>query len=404
MNILVVQETNWLEKFPFEPHHMFEILSMRGHKITVIDYEDHWKRREASDYGKLQTAVYEKVEKLYSGASVTVRRPGMIKIPGLSRLSASLTHTFEILRTLTEDVDVVVLYSVPTNGLQALVAGKILDARIVFHSLDVLHEVVRPRILRLPTLVLENMIYRYVDRIIAITPGLAEYVQMQGAKANKVVMIPAGVDVERFNPKVDGNDVRERFGIADDEKVVLFTGWLYDFSGLDLIVEAMPKIIEEVQKMRLVIVGEGPLSSKLQSLVKKLDLGSRVLLLGRQPYSLIPKFMAASDVCINPFKPNEVSKNAFPVKVLEYMASGKSTVASRLPGTEAILGEDSGTVLVENEEFVDKLIEILKDEQLIKELGEKSRKTVEEKFSYDKITDRFERILLEVAKHDVYIK
>ena len=133
MNILFIHEIDWLRKVVFEIHTLAELLSLSGHRVCAIDYESMWVRDNALDFGSLKTTVIDNAARAYPGARVELVRPGFIKIPGLSRLSTVLTHSREIKRTIRDrKIDVVVLYSVPTNGIQAVRAAKKLRVDAIF--------------------------------------------------------------------------------------------------------------------------------------------------------------------------------------------------------------------------------------------------------------------------------
>ena len=121
MNILFIHEIDWLRKVVFEIHTLSELLSLRGHRVYAIDYESMWKKQHAFDFGSLRTRVVDGVSRAYPDASVNLVRPGFIKIPGISRFSAWFTQCAEIRRIIKEkDIDVIILYSVPTSGMQAI--------------------------------------------------------------------------------------------------------------------------------------------------------------------------------------------------------------------------------------------------------------------------------------------
>ena len=116
MNILFIHEVDWINKVVFDIHSLAEALSLSGHQVYAIDYEDTWRKKGLFDFGSLKTAVSQ-VSRAFPGSSVCLRRPGFIKIPGLSRISAGLTHYTEISRTIREkDIDAIVLYSVACSS------------------------------------------------------------------------------------------------------------------------------------------------------------------------------------------------------------------------------------------------------------------------------------------------
>ncbi|MDD5702097.1 MAG: hypothetical protein PHU23_08600, partial [Dehalococcoidales bacterium] len=91
MRVLITQETDWLIKTPAQQHHLSEMLSLRGHRVRVIDYELLWKKQGKKELVSKRD-VYLDISKIHRNASVTVIRPGILKIPGLVYASLIFSH------------------------------------------------------------------------------------------------------------------------------------------------------------------------------------------------------------------------------------------------------------------------------------------------------------------------
>jgi len=237
MNILFVHEVDWLNKVVFDIHSLSELLSLRGHKVYAIDYENTWSRDGFLDLGSLKTREFDGVCRALPGASVCLRRPGFIKIPGLSRLSAGFTHYLGIQKIVREkNIDVVVLYSIPTNGLQAIHIARKFDIPVVFRSIDIVNQLVPYPALRPITKFLEKKVYSKVDMILTITPRLSDYVIENGAEKPRVKLLPVSVDTGLFHPSDDFAKLRQKWCFNEKDQVIVFIGTLFDFSGLDVFI------------------------------------------------------------------------------------------------------------------------------------------------------------------------
>ena len=84
MKILIVHEIDWIEKVPFEPHHLSEILSTLGHEIFVMDCPEP---KFSKITKRLRTSVKHDYHRLYDNASITLIRPSSISVKGLNRLT-----------------------------------------------------------------------------------------------------------------------------------------------------------------------------------------------------------------------------------------------------------------------------------------------------------------------------
>ena len=326
-------------------------------------------------------------------SSIQLLRPGMINAFGIGRASSMLPQFKVILEQSLRWCDVIVLYSVPTNGLQTILSSKLSGKPVLFHSFDVLHRMTGHKLLQPPTWAIERLVYKSVDKVAVISGSLFQYMKKIGVPEGKIILLPPAVSVERFNPMISGGKFRDEIGIDRHDKVALFSGWLYEFSGLDSILISMKKLLEDVPEFKLVVCGDGPLLGKLQSMREELALQESVKLVGRRPFSQMPHIVASADICINPYLPEVRSNFAFPSKIAEYMAAGKAVIATDLPGTRSFLGDGSGAVLVPTWEFPSSLRKLLLDDETRFELGRASRKYCEETFSLNSVTNRFESIL-----------
>jgi len=393
MRILVVQETNWIDSMPLQTHHIMESLARNGHDIRVVDFEARWKPLDLRQ--SLKTRTYFGINRSTSEASVRLIRPGMVKLPGVDRLSSFATQFKVIFEQMLAWCDVVVLYSVPTNGLQTIISSKLLSKPVVFHSFDVLHRMTGHEFLRAPTWTLERFVYPKANKVIVISAVLGLYMKKIGVHDEDIFLLPPAVDTSRFNPTVQGGRFRQELGVGDQDRLVLFSGWLYEFAGVDLVMGSLSQLLREVPRLKLIVCGDGPLLSKLTRMRHELRVENHVYLLGRRPFQQMPEIIAAADVCINPYLPEVRSIFAFPSKIAEYMASGKAVVSTDLPGTRSILGRDSGALLVDPENFVASVTTMLIDDDVRRKHAKRCRQFCEDNFSLESVSKKFENVLVE---------
>ncbi|OGN98686.1 MAG: hypothetical protein A2Y58_03830 [Chloroflexi bacterium RBG_13_51_52] len=399
MNILFIHEIDWLKKVVFEIHTLSELLSLFGHKVYVIDYESMWKRDGFFDFGSMRTRVINNVNRAYPEATVELRRPGLIKIPGLSRFSAIFTQYFEIRRTIKEKkIDAIVLYSVPTSGWQAVRLAKKFNVPVIFRSIDVLNQMVTSPLLRPLTRLLEKQVYSKADYILALTPKMSGYVASLGADPSRVGLLLIPVDTNMFRPAPDAGEFRRKWGLGAEDAVILFIGTLFNFSGLDVLIRRFPEVLKDVPEARLLIVGDGPQRSKLEKIVAETGMQKQVIITGFQPYDTMPQYINMSTLCINSFLVNNTTRDIFPSKIVQYLACGKAVVATRLPGMVAVIsGEDEGVMYSDGvEEMPAKIITLLKSKEHRQRLERAGLAYVQQKHSNEKIAHQLEEKLEEV--------
>ncbi|MFH1031508.1 MAG: glycosyltransferase family 4 protein [Chloroflexota bacterium] len=400
MNILFIHEVDWLSKVVFEIHNLSEALSLLDHKVFAIDYENSWKKNSLFDLGSLKTQEFS-VSRAMPKSSVYLRRPGFIKVPGLSRLSAGYTHYREIGRTIKEkNIDVVVLYSVPTNGLQTVQLANRFGVPVVFRSIDILHRLVPSPLLRQVTKFLESRVYSRVDMMLTITPRLSDYVIGLGAKESRVKLLPLPVDTNLFRPAFNCSETRQKWRLKEREPIILFIGTLFDFSGLDGFIREFPKVLEQVPEAKFLIVGDGPQRPKLENTIAELRLGNKVVITGFQPYETMPQYINLASVCINPFVITDATRDIFPSKILQYLACGKAVLATPLPGMLALIPNQSqGVMYIDSyAKMAIEAVNLLRSDRYRQELGQAGLSYVSKIHRHDLVTKQLETRLEEAIK------
>ena len=395
MKILLVQDTDWLLRGPHQQHHLIERLSLKGHEVRVIDYELLWRTQGKKEL-RSKRQVFDNVSRFYDGAKVTLIRPGIIKLPWLDYVSSIFSYRKEI-RHQIEDFcpDVVIGFGILSTYL-AMTAARKSKIPFVYYWIDVLHRLIPFKPFHPIAMLLERKTLRQADKVLAINEKLKDYVKGLGASPERTQTLRAGIDIERFDPVTKGDTIRQHYGLTRKDIVLFFMGWLYQFSGLKEVASQLARI--DNPNLKLLIVGEGDAYEALQQIREKHNLKDRIILTGKKPYEEIPSFIAASDVCLLPAYPDEkIMQDIVPIKMYEYMAMKKPVIATRLPGVMKEFGEDNGVVYVDKpEDAVTKAMELIQSGK-IQELGQKARSFVE-RYSWESITDQFEKILEEAIK------
>lgn len=168
------------------------------------------------------------------------------------------------------------------------------------------------------------------DGVIAVSQDLANQAVELGADPSRVRVIYDGVDSDLFHPG-DQSAARATLELKTDEPVVLFIGNLVPIKGIDILLQACAALVRRGVAFRCVIVGEGKLRPKLESLTRKLDLEDRVQFRGAMHQSRLPTFYHASSLVVLPSHSEGV-----PSVLLEAAACGKRFVASRVGGIPEI--------------------------------------------------------------------
>lgn len=218
---------------------------------------------------------------------------------------------------------------------------------------------------------LEAEAFASCSRIVAVSHELKEMLAGSGVPASKVVVVPNGVDVDLFRP--EGQVIPARS--AGDETIVIgFVGSLKPWHGIDLLAEAFEKLGAN-ERLELLVVGEGP-SAKIVDGLKR-QFPTRVRQVGAVAHHDVPKYVRAMDIAVAPYP--DLERFYFsPLKVLEYMATGRAIVASSLGQIRELIRNGHNGVLARpgSAESLASSIELLaSDRKLRRELGKAAMTT-----------------------------
>jgi len=202
-------------------------------------------------------------------------------------------------------------------------------------------------------------------------------------------------DTEAFNPeKFDGSSLREKYDIARNKKVVMFSGTPRAHKGIEDLIEAINLL--QTQDVLLTLVGadEGSYSQNLITMADK-KLGERLKAFGLQPFEKVPEFLAMSDVTVIPQKRNLASVGQLPAKVFDAMAMAKPIIATNVSDLPEILDGCGWIVEPESPKQLARAIQhVIDHPEEARQMGQKARQKCIENYSWDAM----EKILVNIFR------
>lgn len=368
MHILVIHEIDWKNKVIFEPHYLSEIFSLNGHDVYVIDCPEPNSKNVLNGLKIIEEKNYNRI---YPNASITLIHPPSLLIKGLNRFTSFLTCKKIIKKILIEKkIDVILLYSTATSGIQTVDLAKSLGIPVLFRMLDLSYSLVQIPIMKQIAKKFEKNVITNATKILSINPDLSRYAIETGSQSENVEVFPLGVDTNLFKILPLDLELAKKLGIKNHEQVIMFIGTLFDFVGLHTIIENFDLILKNNPDAKFVIVGGGPNYNSLNSLIKKKNLESHIIMTGFVPKDSLPNYLSISTICIQPFEINETTNRILPSKILEYFACGKPVLSTPLEGTKEILPDEKfGIIYSDSNNFVKTLSKLLLDDSYLKKLG-----------------------------------
>lgn len=377
-----------MEVGPHDTHHLLERLSLDGNEVRVIDYQIRWHNsKESSLFSK--RATHLKVQKAIPGGDVTVITPSFIRAPLADYASIIFSHYIEIRRQIkTFKPDIIIGLGIINMNI-AMRLAKRHKIPIIYFVLDELHQLVPHKGLQALAKIVERTNLSNSDLVISNNQGMREYCIEMGSKRSSTIVLKHGVELEKYQ-MANGDCIRQQLGLTDSDTVLFFMGWLYTFSGLDIVARMIAESVDP--NLKILIVGNGELWDSLNE-IKQLDKkGNRIITVGWKPYSEMPSYIAASDICILPAQKNRIMENIVPIKIIEYMAAKKPVIATKLPGLVKEFGYDTGVIYIEQPSETISAAYKLRETGLLKQQGDRAREAVKGN-DWDVLVSEFKTIL-----------
>ena len=331
------------------------------------------------------------VHKAVASGKLTVIRPAFLRFPILDVLSSVFTHAWEIRRQFREfRPDVVVGFGI-LNAFLGIWIARRHGAPFVHYVIDELYRLMPRRFLQGLSKVVEQADYRRATMVLSINEALRDYTIAMGAAPERAKVLAAGVDLTRYL-SAQGSEVRRRFGLTGRDLMLFYMGWMYPFSGLREVAEAVVGAPSKGRIVRLLVVGKGELQTLLTTMAAAPESRGHIIVEPWQAYDELPSYLAAADICILPALSVDLMKNIVPIKMYEYMAAGKPVIVTRLPGLVREFGEGHGVVYVDDPRDVVPTALKLAEAGEIMRLGASARDFVS-KNDWETVADEFERLL-----------
>ncbi len=255
----------------------------------------------------------------------------------------------------------------------------------------------------------EHEIVASADRLVAASPvERTQLIEWYGASPEKIVVVPCGVDLERFHP-IPQEEAREALGLPRDQKLILFVGRIEPLKGIDTLIRAMPRVALQLPRgardVSVAIIGgdagDDPARMteemlRLRELRCSLGLEDLVAFLGARSQETLPLYYSAADVVVMPSH-----YESFGMVALEAMACGTPVIASRVGGLAYTVRHGITGLHVpvrDPDALAEELIRILTDRDLRERLGRQAIQAAR-RYHWDVIAREIVHLYHELVPH-----
>lgn len=229
----------------------------------------------------------------------------------------------------------------------------------------------------------ERHCLKRADRVIAVSDESREhFVQDCDVPSDKATVVMNAEDPENLCSIPIKDSIVKKY---QSYFTISYIGGFSHHRGIQTAITAMPEIVREIPNARLLLVGSGTYENELRTLAQEKEVAQAVEFTGHQPFSLVPSYVAASQVCLIPYIFSAQTDASSPHKLFQYMAMGKPVIVSSMRSLGRVISETgAGLVFTAGDPvaLAEAVIKLYKDKSLALRMGEAGEKAVREKYSW----------------------
>ncbi|MBW2194212.1 MAG: glycosyltransferase family 4 protein [Deltaproteobacteria bacterium] len=231
---------------------------------------------------------------------------------------------------------------------------------------------------------LENSIMKKATAVCCPSKVMKSLLLKRGLREEKILITPNGIDFKKFDigMKVQKTDKLDKL---HGKIVVGFVGSIRGFLGIDLILESAQHILSQRKDIHYLVIGDGRAFPDVKAYIRDNGLADQFTLTGGIPHTDIPKYIAAMDIGLAPYRHKEPFHNSA-MKIFEYMAMAKPVIASAQGQIKDIIRHKKNGLLVEPDDcegLTRAILELVDQESVRQNMGLNARATVERGYTWE---------------------
>lgn len=302
---------------------------------------------------------------------------------------------FRVLYQLKNEYDVIHLHGLGPLQMLVGIYGKILRrktvVKITMAAVDLDFES-RGRLVGR----LERWAFPYFNKFIALSSEISKELSALKIPDRRVAFLPNGVNAKRFHPVTaeEKEELRTQLKLSSG-RIVTFVGQISHRKGTDVLIRAWKGVVSDYSEVHLVLIGptadrdmhhpDHTFIKTIRALIEEYQLQRHIVMLGERQD--VERYLQASDIFVLPSK-----IEGMPNVLLEAMACGLPCVTTRVSGTQDIIDDGANGILVEygdSETLRMSLVRLLRDSERCRRIGVKARRTIDDRFSLERIADLY---------------
>ncbi|UCE38109.1 MAG: glycosyltransferase family 4 protein [Thermoplasmata archaeon] len=317
--------------------------------------------------------------------------------------------TYRIIRTIRKyGIQALHVHDLP-YGMAAAMAGKIYNLPVIFdmheHYVDLMKsnfEVQGMNVPLLPSLLSyeERLVCSNAKKVVVVAEeGINRVAQQHKISKDKIVLVSNTADIQLLS-RFEEDHKKHKHEKEKDDIILSYIGIFSKDRGIDVLLKAMPLILDKHENVKLLLVGVDPYVEELTDLIKDLGIQNKVKFTGWVPISKAMEYVIESDLCTVPHQSTPQRKTTLPHKIFQYMYFKKPVVVSDIPPLKRIVTEAKCGLVFKADDHTDcaqKVNEILDNPKILFEMGENGRKAVQRIYNWNEDAKKLLKLYEELS-------
>jgi len=214
---------------------------------------------------------------------------------------------------------------------------------------------------------------------------------------SKLVKIAPGIDVDHFSPAESDQNLIEKYRL-NGRRVIVSVGRLVHRKGQDKLIEAMPEVLKRFPNAVLLLVGQGPIQSMLEKLIRHYNLENNVIFTGRIQFADLPRYIQLGEIFAMPCRDRffGLEVEGLGIVYLEASACGIPVIVGKSGGApDAVINNKTGLIVDGrySSEIAEAVCKLLSDEELARKMGNEGRKWIVDNWRWEIWSNKFNKLL-----------
>jgi PEP-CTERM/exosortase A-associated glycosyltransferase len=246
---------------------------------------------------------------------------------------------------------------------------------------------------------LETRVVREATVVTTIAEHLKHELVERGISPDKIHLVPNGVDAEKFLPQKSDDALAASLNLNGEVRVG-YIGTLYPWEGVEVMLQAVPKIVARWPKVKFLVVGGGKQADILRGLIEEMRLASHVTFVGEVRHQDVARYYSIMDILVYPRRSTRNTELVTPLKPLEAMAMEKAVLGSDVGGIRELFTKETGELFRAGDcdDFAEKCLGLIARPDRRSTMGRNARNHVLSDRNWEDLVKRYLDIYAEALE------